>query len=266
MPLIVQLSDPHLVAPGKLLARQIDTGAMFAAAIARIRALRPAPDLVVLSGDLVNRGRPEEYAHLRALLAPLPIPWVLMPGNHDDRDALRAAFPEQNFGPAPLCGVVRHVGELHVLCLDTVIPGEEGGEIGDAQLTWLDAACPPARGDAAPPVLLFLHHPPFATGIAGMDAIACRGADRLAAWLATRPQVRALACGHVHRAVFTQFAGRPAMTAPSVAHQIVCDLAGDADALAWCREPPGLLLHRWADGVLVSHVLPVAEAAAQRYA
>lgn len=265
MPLIAQISDPHVVAPGQRLAGQLDTGAMFAAAIARIAALRPAPDLVVLSGDLVNRGRAEEYTQLRERLTPLSMPWQLMPGNHDARAALRAAFPEQPFDGSPLCCAARQIGELRILCLDTVIPGEEGGEIGDAQIAWLDAACPAAAGDT-PPILLFLHHPPFATGIAGMDAIACRGADRLAAWLATRPQVRALACGHVHRAVFTQFAGRPAMTAPSVAHQIVCDLAGDADALAWCREPPGLLLHRWADGVLVSHVLPVAEAAAQRYA
>lgn len=266
MPLIAQLSDPHLVAPGKLLAREIDTGAMFAAAIARIAGLRPSPDLVVLSGDLVNRGRADEYARLRELLAPLAIPWLLMPGNHDDRDALRAAFPEQDFTGGPLCCTARQVCDLRVLCLDTVIAGEEGGEIGDAQIAWLDAACPATAGSTHDlPTLLFLHHPPFATGIAGMDAIACRGGDRLAAWLARRPQVCALACGHVHRAVFTQFAGRAAMTAPSVAHQIVCDLTGAPGALAWCREPPGLLLHRWADGTLVSHVLPVAEAPAQRY-
>lgn len=266
MPLIAQLSDPHLVAPGKLLAREIDTGAMFAAAIARVAGLRPVPDLVVLSGDLVNRGRSDEYARLRELLAPLDIPWLLMPGNHDDRDALRAAFPEQDFAGGPLCCTARQVGDLQILCLDTVIAGEEGGEIGNAQIAWLDAACPAMSAGSESPTLLFLHHPPFATGIAGMDAIACRGGNRLAAWLATRPQVRALACGHVHRAVVTQFAGRPAMTAPSVAHQIVCDLSGDAGALAWCREPPGFLLHRWADGALVSHVVPVAEAAAQRYA
>lgn len=260
MPLIAQISDPHVVERGTLLYGMIDTGAMLAAAVSRVIRLRPSPDLVVLSGDLVNDGTPSEYNWLRELLLPLPMPWQLMPGNHDDRGQLRAAFPEQGFSGDELCCARREVDDLRLLFLDTTIPGEEGGEIADAQLAWLDAAV-----DAERASLLFLHHPPFAIGIAGMDAIACRGADQLAQWLQRHPQVRAIACGHVHRPIFTSFAGRPAMTAPSVAHQIVCDLSGDADALAWNREPPAFLLHRWHDGQLVSHVLPVNEAAPTRY-
>jgi len=260
MILIAQLSDPHVVERGTLLYGAIDTGAMLAAALSRVIRLRPSPDLVVLSGDLVNDGSPSEYAWLRELLAPLPVPWQLMPGNHDQRDQLRAAFPEQGFTEDELCCAWRDVDDLRLLFLDTTIPGEEGGEIADAQLAWLDAAYKDQRAS-----LLFLHHPPFAIGIAGMDTIACRGADRLAGWLRGHPQVRAIACGHVHRPIFTSFAGRPAMTAPSVAHQIVCDLSGTADALAWCREPPAFLLHRWHDDQLVSHVVPVAEAPPKRY-
>lgn len=258
--LIAQLSDPHVVAPGTLLYGSIDTGTLFAAAIRRIAGLAPAPDLVVVSGDLVNEGSPQEYARVRALLGPLRMPWQVMAGNHDDREQLEAAFPGQGFGNGGLCCAKRTMGDLSLLFLDTTIPGEEGGEIAEAQLAWLDEACDPLRA-----TLLFLHHPPFATGIAGLDAIACRGADRLAEWLAVHREVRALACGHVHRPMFTSFAGRPCVTAPSIAHQIVCDLSGRPDALAWCREPPGFLLHRWQDGELVSHVLPVDESPANPY-
>lgn len=261
MLLIAQLSDPHVVAPGKLLLREFDTGAMLDAAIRRVMQLTPRPDLVVLSGDLVNRGTPLEYERLRDLLAPLPIPWQLMAGNHDDRSALRAAFPDQDFAPGDLCCAKRSLADLDLLFLDSILPGEEGGCVTQTHLDWLDAALAPHRSS-----LLFMHHPPFATGIEGMDAIACSNDALLADWLEARPQVRALICGHVHRATFTSFAGRPAMTAPSVAHQIACDLTGTPNALAWCREPPALMLHRWSEDQLVSHVLPVADYPATRYA
>lgn len=260
MTLIAQLSDPHVVAHGRLLLREFDTGAMLEAAVRRVAQLDPQPDLVVLSGDLVNRGRAEEYARLRELLAPLTMPWQLMVGNHDDRAALRAAFPEHHFALETLCCARRDLAGLELLFLDSIIPGEEGGLIAEAHLAWLDAA---HRADR--PALLFMHHPPFPTGIHGMDVIACRNAELLASWLERRPQVRAVICGHVHRTTFTSFAGRPAVTAPSVAHQIACDLTGTPNALAWCREPPGLMLHHWDGDRLVSHVLPVADYPPTRY-
>lgn len=258
--LIAQISDPHIVAPGRLLYRQIDTAAALRAAVARLAALRPAADLVVVSGDLVNGGRGAEYAHLRQCLAPLSMPIYLLPGNHDDRRELAAACPEQRFAGAPLCCQRVDVDDLTLLLLDTVIAGEEGGEIAAAQIAWLDAACPAAR-----PVVVFMHHPPFVTGIAGMDALRLAGADLLAVWLKGRDNIRAIACGHVHRAVFTAFAGVPTLIAPSPAHQIALDLGGDPAALAWTLEPGGLLLHRWDGECLVSHVLPVAAAAVTPY-
>lgn len=258
---IVQLSDPHIVAPGHLLYGQIDTAALLAAAVARVNSLPFAVEAVVVSGDLVNAGRGEEYAHLAALLAPLRAPWYLMPGNHDAREPLREAFPGQPWTPGPLCCARIPAAAGVLLLLDTVVPGEEGGEVAAAQLAWLDAHCPGDR-----PAFLFLHHPPFATGIAGMDAIACAGGARLAAWLDAHPQVVALACGHVHRPVFTCFAGRPACIAPSVAHQIALELDGAPDALAWSLEPPGFLVHRWCPGAPpVTHVVAVEDGVVHQY-
>lgn len=44
---------------------------------------RPKPSLVAVSGDLTQRARPEEYRAARAWLARLPVPAVVVPGNHD---------------------------------------------------------------------------------------------------------------------------------------------------------------------------------------
>ncbi|MBI2308379.1 MAG: phosphodiesterase [Rhodocyclales bacterium] len=259
---IVQLSDLHLRAPGQLLYRQINTADALARAIARINALTPRPDLVVLSGDLANAGAADEYAHLRTLLTALEIPYALMPGNHDERAALRAAFPEQPWNGEVLAQQRRETDAGDLLLLDTVVPGEEGGAVGTAQLDRLDAQVRDDR-DA----LLFLHHPPVRTGIAGMDAIGLAGAELLADWLGRHPRVRATFCGHVHRTIFTAFAGRPLAIAPAPAHQIALDLSGDPAGLAWTMEPGGMLLIDWPVGSEpVIHLLPVDAAPVHRYA
>jgi len=78
--------------------------------------------------------------------------------------------------------------------------------------------------------------------------------------------VRAVFCGHVHRTVFTTFAGRPLVIAPAPAHQIALDLSGDPGGLAWTMEPGGMLLIDWQSGRdAVVHLLPVEPAPVHRY-
>ena len=41
------------------------------------------PDLVVLSGDLTQRARPEQFREARAFVDRIPVPVLVVPGNHD---------------------------------------------------------------------------------------------------------------------------------------------------------------------------------------
>ena len=88
--IVIQLSDPHIVAPGELLYGRVDTADFLARAVAEINRLDPLPDVAVVTGDLVDHGDPAEYEHLRTLLAPLAMPVFVIPGNHDAREPLRA--------------------------------------------------------------------------------------------------------------------------------------------------------------------------------
>ncbi|GBG02219.1 hypothetical protein AZSI13_15460 [Azospira sp. I13] len=257
---IAQLSDLHYVPPPGLLYGRVDTAAALETALARLAALQPRPDLLLISGDLVDRGSPAEYRSLAAQLATTGIPLALLPGNHDHRQHLQAAFPDQAWS-GPRCHQRRELTGGTLLLLDSLVPGHEYGEITPDTLAWLDASCPTDRR-----VLLALHHPPFPVGIPGMDAINCRGAALLESWLNRHPQVEAVLCGHVHRFISTRFADRPALTAPSPAHQIALDLQGPPGDLAYTLEPGGLLLHLWAPGrSLISHYLPCTPAPVQRY-
>ncbi len=263
-PMLVQLSDPHIVAPGRRLLDRVDTPALLAQAVAAVAALRPAPAAVVLTGDLVDRGTAEEYAHLRALLAPLPGPVWLMPGNHDDTAVMRQVFADHDElrppdGEPALAGHVlwvRQAAGLRVVALDTVVPGAGHGRLCAARLDWLARTLEAAPGQ---PAVLALHHPPFATGIGHMDAIGLReGAAELAALLQRHPQVERVICGHLHRPITRRFGGTLAMTVPSTAHQIVMDLAPDAPA-AWRMEPPGYAVHAWLGDALVSHMVALGD-------
>ena len=258
-PMIVcQVSDMHVMAGGRLAYRVVDTTAHLKRCIAHIVALKQRPDVVVMTGDLTDGGKPEEYALLRELIAPLAMPVYLIPGNHDDRDALRAAFADHaylnQFPPFIQYAIEDHA--LRIVAIDTVIPRASGGELCAQRLAWLarTLAAQPQR-----PTLLLMHHPPFETGIGHMDEIGLTDPTELARIVAQHPNIERVLCGHLHRPIQVRFAGTIACTAPSTAHQVSLDLARDA-ASTFTMEPPGYLLHAWsaATGV-VTHSAFIGE-------
>jgi 3',5'-cyclic-AMP phosphodiesterase len=249
--LIAQITDTHVKAPGKLAYNRVDTSRMLAACVAALRALDPQPDLILHTGDLTDFGTAEEYAHIKALLSPLAVPILAIPGNHDEREAMRQAFAAEGYLPSR--GFLHYAAErggLRFIGLDTLVPGKGSGELCADRLAWLDATLG-QRPDT--PTLVMMHHPPFLTGISHMDRLGLDGREGFSAVMRRHDQVQAILCGHVHRPTFTHVGGRPALICPSPAHQVVLDLRPEG-ASAFRLEPPGYMLHRWQDGQLVSHV------------
>lgn len=260
----VQLSDPHIVAKGRLLMDEVDTATFLSRAVAQIVAMDPMPSHVLITGDLVERGGLEEYAHLRELLAPLPCPVLLMPGNHDAVPHLREAFADHTYlrgtaHNADLSGFALYeacLGSCHLLALDTVVPGKPYGSLCAARLDWLRTQLAAAPDT---PTIVAMHHPPFTTGIRHMDEMGLReGADELETIIAQHPQVERILCGHLHRPITRRFGGTVAMTAPSPAHQITLDLAPDGPP-SFIFEPPGFYIHTVQAGHLVTHLQPVGD-------
>ena len=255
--LIAQITDTHIKPDGVLAYQRVDTAAFLARAVDHILHLDPRPDVVFATGDLVDAGTPEEYQRLQRLLAPLPMPVYLIPGNHDDREVMRQVFDHHRYLPRD--GFVQYVIEgdgLRMIALDTLRPGVAGGLMDGERVTWLDA-----RLGEAPttPTLIFMHHPPFKTGIDYMDGIGLDGADALADVVRRHRQVERIACGHLHRTIQARWAGTVASTAPSTAHQVALDVRANAD-LGFTLEPPGYALHLWRKDVgLVTHTATVGD-------
>jgi 3',5'-cyclic-AMP phosphodiesterase len=247
--LLVQLSDPHIGATWP----EGDPVVNLVAVVDGVLALEESPDAVLVSGDLAEHAADEEYEQLRALLERIGAPTYVLPGNHDDRDALRRHFGVPGAGGEPVRYDV-DLGPLRLVVLDSTIPGEDGGALDDGQLDWLDETLAAARDK---PTVVAMHHPPFLVGIAPWDAIGLRTSDRtrLGDVLARHAQVERVVAGHVHRAIATELGGRPVMSVPSTYVQGLLDFG--ATELALSDDPPGFAVHALVDGRLVSHVQPV---------
>jgi 3',5'-cyclic AMP phosphodiesterase CpdA len=239
--LIAQLTDTHIKPAGRLAYRRVDTESCLRRAVAHVAALKPRPDVVLVTGDLVDAGLPEEYALLRSILEDLPKPYYVIPGNHDERRALAAGFRDHAYLPrdGEFLHYVVDNHPLRLIGLDTVVHGEPGGEMCGARSAWLDDRLAEAPDR---PTIVFMHHPPFVTGIEHMDAMRLADEDRFAALIRRHPQVLRVLCGHVHRSIQAQFAGTIASVAPSTAHQVALDLNVDGPS-AFVLEPPGFQLH-----------------------
>lgn len=254
---IAQITDLHVQAEGDRAYGIVDTNALVKEAIAHLNQLSPRPDCVVATGDLVHLGTVAEYEQLKVLLADLDIPVYLLPGNHDRHEFLRQVFDDCDYWPKS--GDYLHyaveTSELRLLMLDTVVPGEGGGELDGPRLSWLRSQLE-LEGDR--PIVIFMHHPPFDTGIAMMDRIGLNGRDRFADLISQHPQVERVACGHLHRAIHRRWAGTIASTQPSLVHQVALDLHPDAEG-RFFMEPPAYTLHVWDGNSLVSHSIFVGK-------
>jgi 3',5'-cyclic-AMP phosphodiesterase len=256
--LIAQISDLHVKPEGTLAYRRVETATFLARSVDQIRRLTPRPDIVLATGDLVDGGRPEEYARLRQLLAPLPMPVYLIPGNHDDREALRAGFADHPYLPrdGPFIQYVIDDYPVRLIALDTLVPGKGSGLMCGQRIAWLAARLAEAPDR---PTIIFMHHPPFTTGIEHMDRLGLEGAPAMGGVVKRHPQVEAVLCGHLHRPIQARWCGTLASTAPSTAHQVALDLGAGGRA-AFAMEPPAFLLHLWSpDRGLVSHTSYVGD-------
>src|ERR1700716_2511924 len=136
---IAQISDLHIKPPGSLAYGRVDTAKALERCVSALNEFDPAPDFVVIPGDLADTPTTEEYQYLKRLLIPLKLPFAGIPGNHDSRELMRAAFPSASyaFASGPLDQKVE-AGGLDLLLLDSSVHGKPHGELEEPTLRWLD--------------------------------------------------------------------------------------------------------------------------------
>jgi 3',5'-cyclic-AMP phosphodiesterase len=245
--LIAQISDTHLRGDGTPMHDNINPAETLADCIAHINRLHPRPDVVLATGDLVDRGLSDDYAVLRPILDRLQMPVYVIPGNHDDRTAMRDAFGERDYLPndrAFLQYTIEHY-PLRLIGLDTLLAGKVHGGLCQDRRRWLVERLAEQQEK---PTVVFMHHPPFASGIHFLDEPVFEGAQEVSEIIRAHPQVRQVLCGHIHRAIHLNWAGTCAAVAPSTVYQM--NLAFDPTrTFDPSNDPPAISLYRWHDGL-----------------
>ena len=231
---VVQLTDTHLCreSGGKLLGMDTDHS-LGAVLDTLVSARSPDIDVLLCTGDLSDNGAKEAYQRLEKALAPLPGEKFWLPGNHDLRERM-----EEVAGSRRLSGEIE-AGNWQIVMLDSQIPGEVGGRLGEAELERLEAAL--QRGRAAGRYsLLCLHHQPVPIGCDWLDEQMVVDADAFWDLVDQYPEVRAVLWGHVHQQIDRHRGDVLLLASPSTCVQFK---PGSADFAADGQSPG----YRWLD-------------------
>ena len=214
---LVHLSDTHLLGGEAKLYDQVDAAARLRELLAALEATGRRPAALVFTGDLADRGEPDAYRALSAIVEPVAarlgarVIWAM--GNHDDR----AAFRTELLGEAPDRGPIDRVhwiDGLRIICLDTSVPGAHHGELDRAQLAWLaDELAEPAVDGT----ILVMHHPPIPSMLDLAASVELRDQARFAA-VVRGSDVRAILAGHLHYSSTATFAGIPVSVASATCY------------------------------------------------
>jgi Icc protein len=208
----------------------------------------------VVTGDIANEGKPDEYELAGAALEALGLPVYCLPGNHDFVDALHAHLPRPGivvqrtmrigdwlflFGDSNAGGVSYYDSHGWLDLPDRVEQAK--GSLTEHEVSWLRRQL---EQGSAPHGMLWLHHPPGAPGFFEQPAYDAQ----IAELTGTVTPLRAVAAGHAHTGVTTKVNGMPSFFCPSTG---VC-----VDFEALTLLPPGYRRYEFrADGTIGAEVV-----------
>lgn len=243
---IAQISDCHITVSGKAYGKAATNKALHNA-VAHLNTLPTKPDCTIITGDIVDAGKREEYVLAKELLSELEMPFYIVPGNHDHRATMRSVFSEHDYLQREDSDAsVRYSIEefpVRLIGLDSVRPGLHGGGIDDEDLQWLEQKLTDEQ-----PTIVFMHHAPFATGVSYMDKEGFFNTTQLKSILNAAPDVLRVCCGHIHRPIMHLFGNTPACVCPSTGLQLPLDLTRGAPE-CFVMEPNGFALHSFSTSI-----------------
>ena len=214
---VLHLSDTHLLAAGNRLYNSVDSEKHLAELFAEVELSGGRPEAIIFTGDLADKGEPDAYNRLRAIVEPAAarlgaqVIWVM--GNHDRREVFRTELFGEPATDRPVDRVY-DVNGLRIITLDSTVPGAHWGEVTSSQLDWLaeELATPAPHG-----TILAMHHPPLPSVLDLAVLVELRDQSGLAEVL-EGSDVRSIIAGHLHYSSTGTFAGIPVSVASATCY------------------------------------------------
>ena len=196
---LAHVSDLHLLTADSVSTKQgADAYGVAAAIAADLTRIAESLDLVVVSGDLTDRGEPAAFAMFEDLFSDIGLPVIVVPGNHDGPAAMHAyGGSSQRLADWNITNRVVEFGGTRFVGLDTCIEVTTEGALSDEGLALLEEEVAREIGGR---LVVVMHHPPLVLGLEQFDGF-CRleQRDRFLDILAAYPGQVIVLSGHVHR-------------------------------------------------------------------
>lgn len=250
--LIAQITDLHLDAHKGTRCKNTH---QLRRVVEDIKRMSRQPDILLITGDLVEQGELSSYKSVKTELSNFNIPIYFTLGNHDDREAFAGCFPESQFNDGFLQYSIE--GEsLRIIVIDSSEPGRHGGAFCERRADWLrnELAKAPEK-----PTLIAMHHPPTDIGIPWMTTRdEAPWAQRFKTIVSAYDNIVHIMCGHIHRPIFKRFAGTTLSIASAIAPEVKLDLSDidlhTPDGRVLLEDTnPGYALHHWDSEALTTH-------------
>ena len=215
---IAQITDIHLTECDDDTMFGIDTGESLRQVLAAINSLTPKPSLIIASGDLVENANATSYNRLKSILKAVDIPVYVLPGNHDDLDAMKQYLPCETI----FCQSKIELDGWSVLFVNSTIKGEHHGVVSTEQQILLEQNL---KSGKTQPTLVALHHPT----INSCPSFGCQldKRDEFVAYLKNQPLIKVVIAGHTHLAAEDITADLAQYTTPSTFAQVTHSESAD---------------------------------------
>ncbi len=184
----IQITDLHIDQPGEC-PFGIDVRKNFLEVLEAI--VLEQPDQLVVSGDLCYKDGDEKiYRWIKAQLDELPFPYEVIPGNHDDSLLMAEVFELTHLVNDDELYFAKKWSKEPCLFLDSA-----PGELSKNQKKWLQRQLKICQTN----LLIFMHHPPFVSGVPYMDNNhAFRDMEELQDLFEEFPNQISIFTGHYH--------------------------------------------------------------------
>jgi len=192
---IIQLTDLHIGKEGEHTA-DVDVRSNFLNLLNTVQATEP--DLLVISGDLCyDDGDAETYQWILEQLKETAIPFLAIPGNHDDSKLLATGLELDILLKKDELYFVKKWGDWTCLFLDSAI-----GTMSDEQYTFIANELTKISDKC----LVFIHHPSAYCGVPFMDKkYSFQEMEKLQSAFSNYSGTLNIFCGHyhVHKTTYT---------------------------------------------------------------